>query len=126
MFELLFQVLGELAVQFIAEVLVELGIRSVSGPFRRPLNPWLAFLGYCVFGVIVGAFSVWAFPDHFTPNTTWRMVNLIVTPVLVGCCMAAIGAWRLRRGDSLFRIDHFSYGYAFALTLALVRFFFAE
>jgi hypothetical protein len=39
--------------------------------------------------------------------------------------MAAIGAWRARRGEPVLRIDRFAYGYLFALSLALVRFFFA-
>jgi hypothetical protein len=39
--------------------------------------------------------------------------------------MVAFGAWRARRGESVMRIDRFSYGYFFALALAVVRFQYA-
>jgi hypothetical protein len=53
-------------------------------------------------------------------------VNLVVVPVLVGLVMVLLGAWRARRGDTVLRIDRFSYGYLFALALAAVRFFCAR
>ena len=40
--------------------------------------------------------------------------------------MATIGAWRIRRGQAVWRIDRFAYGYLFALGLALVRFQFTQ
>ncbi len=40
--------------------------------------------------------------------------------------MVALGARRAKRGEPLLRIDRFSYGYLFALSLALVRFNFAQ
>jgi hypothetical protein len=40
--------------------------------------------------------------------------------------MCAMGVWRARRGEQLLRIDRFSYGYLFAVSLALVRFTFAQ
>ena len=36
-----------------------------------------------------------------------------------------LGRWRARRGDDVLRIDRFACGYLFALSLALVRYFFA-
>jgi len=40
--------------------------------------------------------------------------------------MSAMGYWRARRGQAVLRIDRFAYGYLFALTFALVRFWFAD
>jgi hypothetical protein len=122
MFEFLFQSLAELVLQIILEFLAELGIRSVSAPFDRPPNPWLASLGYAIFGAAVGALSVWAFPSYFVVSPHLRLVNLIVTPFLAGLAMCAIGAWRARRGEALIRLDKFAYGYLFAVALALIRF----
>ena len=68
--------------------------------------------------------SLLAFPTNLVPEA-WRVANLVATPLAVGGIMAAIGAWRARRGGSVLRIDRFAYGYLFALSLALVRFFFA-
>ena len=55
-------------------------------------------------------------------NGALRWVNLVLTPLSVGACMAGIGLWRANRGQRRLRIDRFSYGYLFALSLALVRF----
>jgi hypothetical protein len=54
-----------------------------------------------------------------------QAVGDALTPLLVGGIMVAMGAWRARRGQAVLRIDRFTYGYLFALSLALVRFFFA-
>jgi hypothetical protein len=39
--------------------------------------------------------------------------------------MTIMAARRARRGQPVLRIDRFAYGYPFALSIALVRFFFA-
>lgn len=55
-----------------------------------------------------------------------RLANLVFTPIVVGLLMAALGAWRAWHGQIILRIDRFSYGFLFALSLALVRFGFAH
>jgi hypothetical protein len=126
MVELLLQLLGEFLLQVIGEALVELGLHSLAEPFRKPPNPWLAALGYLVFGAALGGLSLLVLAHHLTPAGPLRWLNLLFTPVAVGGLMAAMGAWRARRGDPLLRIDHFFYGLLFALSWALVRFFFAS
>ena len=122
--EALIELIGEFLLQAILEALFELGFHAVAEPFRKPPNPWLAALGYVIFGATFGAISLAIFPDHLTPMS-WRIINLIFTPIAVGGCMALLGSWRAKRGDPVLRIDRFSYGYLFALSLALVRFSFA-
>lgn len=124
MLEFIFEVVGEFLLQVLGEALVELGFHSLGEPFRRPPNPWLASLGYTLFGAILGGLSLLAFPDNLVPEA-FRIANLVLTPLAVGCVMAAMGAWRARRGEPVLRIDKFAYGYLFALSLAIVRFFFA-
>lgn len=126
MLELLLQALGEFLLQVLGEALMELGFHSLAEPFRSPPNPWLASLGYALIGAILGGLSLLIFPQHLTPSGLARYANLILAPVAVGLCMVGMGAWRARRGDPILRIDKFSFGYLFALSLALVRFFFAE
>ena len=118
MLELIFQVFGEL--------LVELGLHSLAEPFRRQPNIWVAALGYLLLGGIVGALSVWLVPQHLTRDGWPRLVNLVVTPVLAGFAMTLMGLWRARRGDPVLRIDRFACGYLFALTVAVVRYNFAN
>ena len=125
MLSLILEVLGEFLLQIIGETLLEMGLHSMAEPFRRPPNPWLAALGYTLIGAIVGGLSLLAFPHNFVPET-WRVVNLIATPIAAGACMALLGMWRAKRGDDVLRIDRFLYGYLFALSLGVVRFVFAS
>ena len=125
MFEAFFEVLGELLIQVSIEILVELGLHSFKAPFERRPNPWLAAIGYVLFGAILGGTSLLIFPTHLTPAGPWRVVNLVLSPVAAGLIMTVFGAWRLRHGEIVFRIDRFSYGYLFALSLALTRYQFA-
>lgn len=116
------ELLLEFLLQVVGEALFELGLHSVAEPFRKAPNPWLAAVGYALIGAAFGGLSVWLLPQRMVGGAVWRWVNLLVTPVAVGLCMAALGAWRAKRGQQVLRIDRFSYGYLFALSLALVRF----
>ena len=124
MLEIVFEIVGEFILQVLGEALVELGLHSLGEPFRRPPNPWLAALGYALFGAILGGLSLLAFPNNLVPEA-WRVAKLVATPVAGGGVMAGMGAWRARRGQPVLRIDKFAYGFLFALALALVRYFFA-
>jgi len=117
---ILLQLAGELLLQLFGEVLFELGWRSVVEPFRKEPNPYLASIGYPLLGAAVGALSLWPFPSLFVHSHAGRIANAIVTPVLAGASMAAIGAWRERRGQHTILLDRFAYGYLFALAMALV------
>lgn len=125
MLELLIEIFGEFLLQIFGEALAEIGLHSLAEPFRRSPDPWLASLGFLLFGALLGALSVLVFKAHFIP-ADYRLLNLVLTPMAVGACMAALGAWRAKRGDPVLRIDRFAYGYLFALSFGLVRFFFAH
>ncbi|RJG07584.1 hypothetical protein D3870_17705 [Noviherbaspirillum cavernae] len=125
MIEFVFEVVGELLLQIAVEVLVELGFHSLAEPFRRPPNPWIAAFGYTIFGMIAGGISLFLFPSYLVEGA-WKTVNLVVTPVVVGVLMCVLGWWRSKRGEEVLRIDRFTYGYLFALSFALIRFWFAK
>ncbi len=122
MLEFLFEIFGEILLQVIFEVLAEVGLRSVQAPFRKPANPWLAAVGYTIFGVAAGGVSLLLFPSNFVKGDVLRILNLVVTPIAVGLLMCAVGAWRAHRGQAVLRIDRFAHGYLFALSFALIRF----
>lgn len=124
MLQLLVELIGEFLLQVVGEALVELGLHSLAEPFRSPPNPWLAALGYTLFGGMLGGLSLFVFPDNLVPES-WRLANLAFTPLAVGGVMVIIGAWRARRGQPVLRIDRFAYGYLFALALGLVRYVYA-
>ncbi|MDB5874771.1 MAG: putative rane protein [Ramlibacter sp.] len=124
--EVIAQFLFELLLQIIGQFLFELGLHAIAEPFRKAPNPWVAALGYVLLGVILGALTLWPFPSSMVKLPILRWVNLALTPVLVGVFMSWLGNWRARRGQFVMRIDRFSYGYLFALTVALVRFTWAH
>ena len=119
--EFIVELLLEFFIQIVGETLAGLGLHVVAEPFRKPPNPWIAATGYVIFGTVLGAISLWPFPDHMVANPVWRWINLLVTPPAVGLCMSWQGAWRARHGKTVFRIDRFSYGWLFSLFFATVR-----
>lgn len=116
--------LFELLLQAVGEILVEGLFRACGAPFNLRSNPWLAGIGYLLWGAILGGLSLLIFPNNLVPPE-FRMANLIITPIVIGVMMGLRGKWRTRRGRSVLRLNRFSYGYLFALSLALVRFCFA-
>lgn len=125
-FELLFQFVFEFLLQIVFEVLAELGMHSVKEPFKKPPNPWFAAIGYTILGTIAGALSLWIFPTLFLASENAQIAGLVLTPVVAGLAMAAFGAWRHRRNQTIIRLDKFAYGYLFALAMAVVRFAFGN
>ncbi len=126
LFEFVFSFLGEFLLQILGQVFIEVGLHSLAEPFRKEPNPWLAAIGYLVFGAVIGGLSLLVFPDFLMANKHLRIANAALSPIVSGLSMAALGAWRARRGQAVLRIDKFSYGYLFALSFALVRFWFAS
>jgi hypothetical protein len=120
--------LAEIALQLLFEVLAEFGVRALGEPFRptREVSPWVAGLGYAIYGAVAGGISLWLFPAPVLHSPWLRIANLAVAPLAAGAAMSLMGAWRHRRGEALVRLDRFGYGVLFALSMALLRFFFAE
>lgn len=124
--EIILQILAELVIQVLGEALAELGLHALAEPFRKPPNPWLASLGYLLFGCMFGGLSLLIISHHITTQGPARIANLVITPLAIGVFMAIVGRWRAQRGDRMLRIDGFFYGYLFALGFALVRFALAK
>jgi hypothetical protein len=93
---------------------------------KNPPNPWLAGIGFAIFGAVAGAISLWIFPHLFITSHAAQIVGLALTPFLSGAAMVAIGAWRRSRDQEIIRLDKFAYGYLFALSMALVRYSFGQ
>lgn len=127
----MFALIFELLIQLILEVLVqgafELGVRGIVEPYRkdRPLNPAFALLGYALLGAVGGAISIWVFPMHLLQHPVAQYANLAITPIALGLAFECLGRRREAKGKQKMLLDRFTYGFVFALTMGLIRFYFA-
>ena len=122
--ELLLEIILEALFSVVGELLTEVGLRSFGEPFvkREARNPVFAGIGYCLLGLIMGGLSLLIFPNPLVRSETFHGINLLITPVLAGLAMSAVGRLRRRQGKTLLRLDSFIYGFLFAFMIALVRF----
>ncbi|MDB6068212.1 MAG: hypothetical protein JWR26_4420 [Pedosphaera sp.] len=122
-FELIAQFVCELILQLFAEVLFEFGMQGLAEVFqpKTTREPFLAAVGYGLMGMGAGGLSLLIFPGHFVCKAPLRFLAVILSPIASGVFMSALGSWRKQKGKTLIRLDSFSYGFIFALGMALVR-----
>ncbi|MBC2663994.1 hypothetical protein H7F51_00530 [Novosphingobium flavum] len=126
LFELIFQLFGELLIQLLFEAAAELGLRLVAAPITRPRHPLFASLGFNLWGAIAGGISLLVLPKSQITNPDFRIAAVFVVPFVMGFVMLQVGKLRARRGQGLVGLDHFWNGFAFAFAMALVRYLFAH
>lgn len=124
-FAAIFEFVFELLLQLVFEALADYLGHSIKAPFRRghPVQPWLAVMGYSLYGAAAGALSLWLIPVFI--KTQWlRVASLVLVPIAAGLIMHAIGNWRGKRDKEVIRLERFTYGFCFAFTMAVVRYTF--
>lgn len=124
-FEIIFQLLGELLLQVTFEAMVELGLHSLSGTLRKPKGPVSSTIGFALWGAIAGGISLLILPASPIAQSWLRKINLVATPVVVASFMSMTGRFRSRRKQTLVRLDRFGYAFVFAFTMALIRYVWA-
>ena len=126
LFELLFQTLGEMLLQLITQILVELGMHSLLDTTKAPRHPALSTIGFLFWGALLGGLSLIVMSQSPIQNVGLRKLNLLVTPTISGLVMMGIGALRRSKGQVHLKIDQFGYGFVFALSFSLVRYCFVQ
>ena len=119
----------EFLLWFLLEIFGEILVALPLHAFARFIRDRPVFLNgiTCIgFGLIIGLLSIWIFPQAFVRSTTVHGISLLITPVLAGLTMAAVGYIRRRKGKSVVYLESFSYGFLFAFTMALIRFIFTR
>ena len=82
-------------------------------------------LSLCTFlGVFVGVISLFIFKDHMITSHFLRMVYVMVAPIMIGSLFVLIHSNRNYNKDKLYLFSSFWNAYVFALSIALIRFFF--
>src|SRR5262249_28536828 len=94
-FELFIYFFFEFGLSLLSEFLAELSTGTVGSRTPTNFNPFLKAIGFAVLGILFGALTLWPFPKLFIQNPTLRIINLIVTPLLVGA--ARLGIMHLER-----------------------------
>ena len=126
-FEILAEIVGELILQIIGEIFANLLVSFFSNAFadtlRQPSerNPALSLIGYILFGIVLGAISLWIFPHYLLSTPQFRIANLIGSSLTTGWVMSSIGTWKKKRGKLPLPLDSFWYGFTFAFFFALIR-----
>lgn len=89
-------------------------------------DPVLAACGYLLLGLITGGLSLLVLPHRLIRHSRIPGVSLMISPVITGLMMSLTGRILRLRQKTVTRIESFGYGFAFALGVALVRFFWAK
>ena len=126
--EIIFELLAQLVLEVLVQGSFELGGRGLVSVFRKDgaeVKPWLAICGYILMGAIAGGISIWLVPLHLLKLPFLQIINLAITPIILGFIFEFFGRWRTRNEKPRYAMDQFSYGFTFALTMGLIRYFFA-
>ena len=117
--------------ELLVETLFEIGISViVAGVYRLLRRFWItarrgnaafAALVLILIGASLGSLSVLVFPHPVVPASKLHGISLLVSPLITGLAMAAIGDGVRRSGRLPVRIESFSYGFVFAFTFSLIR-----
>ena len=124
----LLDLFGEAILQYVFGGIFDFLIRALEEVIkgRRIESPVLAAFGYVLFGVLTGYISLIFFPYRIVHRSRIPGVSLVVSPVLVGLLMSLTGSILRRYEKRVIRIESFAYGFAFALGMAMVRFWSAK
>jgi hypothetical protein len=87
MFEFTALFIGELLIQG----LMEIGFRSLADVFKKKRNPIFSAIGCILWGAIAGGISLAVFPASFIARSDLKLLNLLLTRVLVGALMVLLG-----------------------------------
>lgn len=128
MLEVILELILEGLVQIGGEFFFELGLRSLGETIapRGEKNPLLAGIGYALLGLLAGGLSLLIFPNYFVRSRQFHGASLLVSPLLAGAVMAGFGWLLEHRGERRLRLDSFTYGFVFALPMAIVRFLYTS
>ena len=108
--------------------LLDLLLRALGKIFKAAKieSPPLAAFGYVLFGLLAGAISIIFFPYRIVRRSRVPGTSLVVSPLIVGLLMSLTGLILRRNNKRVIRLETFWYGFAFALGMALWRFWMAR
>lgn len=120
--------------EVVAAAVLDLASRALLGLFTGLSdaiegNRVLARFMYGLLGMLAGALSLLVLPFRLIrPQRPigFHGISLLISPIIAGLVLSSVGALMRRWGKKVTPVETFGYGFAFALGMALVRFFFAN
>ena len=127
-FEIIFQLIFEVVFQTIAQLLIEVGLGRFVVWLKTKVEGDRVLLGtlYFLFGLILGGFSQFLFPEPIIKNYVVKALYFILSPILIGLSLCFF-SWVINGkslGDKFFKIEKFAFGFIFAVAFSLTRFYF--
>jgi len=114
----------ELAGEVLLEGLFELGIESFQrARGRSNRHPVTAAIGYLLVGAAIGGLWGWLAPARVVSVPLVPGASLLLGPLAAGAAMEAWGRYRRASGRATSNLATWYGGAAFALGIAIVRFF---
>ena len=127
LFEIIFEFLGEFVLQILFELFADGTGRALKQPLSRryAAHPLLAVFVYALLGAALGGLSLLVLPNHLVRDPNLGLANLLLGPFAAGGAMHLLGRYLQRHRRGRTKLETFACGFAFALALRAVRFFFA-
>jgi hypothetical protein len=123
----------ELFLELIAAAVLDVVTRALRGLFTNlaesvKANRVLTSFIYALLGALAGALSLLVLPHPITHLAPRRFhgISLLISPIIAGLVLSSVGGVMRRWGKKVTPVATFGYGFAFALGMALIRFFFAK
>jgi hypothetical protein len=113
------QIIVELFLQLFLEVIADAIWRRLPEPARLGVKAVLS-VGVAI---LLGWLSSLAFPKPFIAVELFRIAYLILVPVLLGFMMSLIGVYFSKRSKARSTLESFGFGWLFAFSFALTRYF---
>ena len=112
----------ELILGLFGEALLD-GALLLAGESDRAQRTALKMFLFALIGAAVGWVTLLIFPEHFIRNAQWRLAYLVVSPFVAAWLFSILGNVRARKGKRVSAVEEFWPAFAFALALAVVRYF---
>ena len=126
--EILLEIFGDIALQFVLEVLGELVIAAIRllgvtlVPDSQQLDRILvAGIGFLAAGGVAGYWSSLLAPHRVLPKVTVNGLSVVLAPLCAGLAMHLLGRWRRRHGGNPTQLATFWGGGIFAFGMSPMR-----
>jgi hypothetical protein len=118
--ELFFEFLLELGSEGVVDLLSR--VAGDNFPRAEALHRVQMFFVYGLLGALAGAGSLMIFPHPLFHPSKIHGISLVVSPIITGVAMSALGSLLRRREVRVVSIESFPNAFTFAFGMALVRF----